>query len=160
MARLLLLVLALAAPARAQEGYGASDADSPMFSALDHSSAPATTVTPLALALSLAFDATTWLQVGVSTASPAGDMAELLAKGYYKLELLEMTLLAQTSGKRLLDLRTRRTKDGLTLRALAEEAKAPFDDIADRAAVLEEGVEARMKDLENVRALGARKAVK
>lgn len=155
MARLLLLTLALASalPARAQEaGLGAAP-DSPLFSALDRSSAPAAAVTPLALALSLAFDATTWAAVGVSTASPAGDMAELLARGYYRLELLQLTLLAQSSGRRLLDLRTRRTKDGRSLRQLAEEWQVPYDALLDRAEALAAGVDERVKDLGSVRAL-------
>ena len=123
------------------------------ISALDRSSAPSAAVTPLSLALSLAFDATTWAAVGVSTSAPAADMAELLARGYYRLELLELTLLAQASGKRLLDLRTRRTKDGRTLRQLAEEAKMPFEDLQDRAEGLAAGVEERVKDLGAVRGI-------
>lgn len=142
-----LLALAAALPARAQQEEAA------LFSHLDHSSAPPTAVTPLTLALSLAFDATTWAQVGVSTSAPAADMAELLARGYYRLELLQLTLLAKASGKRLLDLRTRRTKDGRTLRQLAEEAKVPYDGLLDEAHRLAEGVEARMKDLESVRSI-------
>lgn len=153
MARFLLLTLLAAAPVRAQDSLGLPAADSPVLSALDRSSAPSAAVTPLSLALSLAFDATTWAAVGVSTSAPAADLAELLARGYYRLELLELTLLAQASGKRLLDLRTRRTKDGRTLRQLAEEAKVPFEDLSDRAEGLAAGVEARVKDLGSVRGL-------
>lgn len=153
---LLTLLLAAAVPARAQ---GGADADSPLFSAVDRSSVPAAAVTPLTLALSLAFDATTWAAVGVSTAAPASEMAELMARGYYRLELIQLTLLAQASGKRLLDLRTARTKDGKTLRELAEAAKTPYEDILDRAEVLAAGVEARMKDLGSVQAVHDRRKV-
>lgn len=144
---LLTLLLAAALPARAQQE------EPPLFSHLDHSSAPPTAVTPLTLALSLAFDATTWAAVGVSTSAPSADIAELLAKGYYRLELLQLTLLAKASGKRLLDMRTRRTKDGRTLRQLAAEAQVPYDGILDEANRLAEGVEERMKDLESVRSI-------
>lgn len=153
---LLTLLLAAAAPARAQGGVGA-DADSPLFSAVDRSSAPSPAVTPLALALSLAFDATTWAAVGVSTSAPAAEMAELMARGYYRLELLQLALLAQASGKRLLDLRTARTKDGKTLRRLAEDARTPYDDVLDRAERLAAEVEERMKDLGSVQAVQGRR---
>ena len=153
---LLTLLLAAAVSARAQEGLGA-DADSPLFSAVDRSSAPSAAVTPLALALSLAFDATTWAAVGVSTSAPAAEMAELMARGYYRLELLQLTLLAQASGQRLLDLRTARTKDGKTLRRLAEDAKTPYEDVLDRAERLAAGVEERMKDLGSVRGIPDRR---
>lgn len=157
MARFGLLTLLLAAaPARAQDVLGAP-ADSPALSAVDRSSSPSAEVTPLSLALSLAFDATTWAAVGVSTASPAGDVAELMARGYYRLEILQLTLLAEASGKRLLDMRTRRTKDGLTLRQLAEEAKVPYDALLDRAEALAAGVELRAKDLGSVESVRARK---
>lgn len=158
MARLgLLTLLVMAAlPARAQEGEAlGADADSPLMTALDRSSAPSSAVTPLTLALSLAFDATTWAAVGVSTAAPAAELAELMARGYYRLELIQLTLLAQASGKRLLDLRTRRTKDGRTLRQLAEEAKVPYEEILDRAEALAAGVSERARDLGTVRGLRA-----
>lgn len=157
MARFFLLTLLLAAaPARSQDVLG-TPADSAVLSAVDRSSAPPAEVTPLSLALSLAFDATTWAAVGVSTASPAGDVAELMARGYYRLEILQLTLLAKASGKRLLDLRTRRTKDGLTLRRLAEEARVPYDALLDEAEALAAGVERRAKDLGSVESLRGRK---
>lgn len=162
MARLLLLSLVLAAApsARGQEGAGLhAEADSPLFSAVDRSSAPSAAVTPLALALSLAFDATTWAAVGVSTSASASEMAELMARGYYRLELLQLTLLAHASGKRLLDLRTARTKDGKTLRQLAEDAKTPYDDVLDRAERLAAEVAERMKDLGSVRGIQDRRKV-
>lgn len=153
MARLGLLILLLAAarPAAAQDAdaFNAA-ADSPLLAAVDRSSAPSAAVTPLSLALALAFDATTWAAVGVSTASPAGEVAELLARGYYRLEILQLTMLAEASGKRLLDLRTRRTKDGRTLRQLAEEAKVPYDGLLDRAEALAAEVDRRAVDLGSV----------
>jgi len=154
MVRLGLLILALLAGARP----ASAQADSPLFSAVDRSSAPSAAVNRLSLALSLAFDATTWAAVGVSTSAPAGEMAELMARGYYRLELIQLTLIAQASGKRLLDLRTRRTKDGRTLRQLAEEAKVPYDDILDKAERLASEVEERVKDLGSVRGLPAKAA--
>ena len=162
MARLgfLILLLAAAPSARAQDGSGLpASADSPLFSAVDRSSVPSAAVTPLALALSLAFDATTWAAVGVSTSAPAAEIAELMARGYYRLELLQLTLLAQASGKRLLDLRTARTKDGKTLRQLAEAAKTPYDDVLDRAERLAAEAEERVKDLGSVRGISDRRKV-
>ncbi|TPW18514.1 MAG: hypothetical protein FD126_3415 [Elusimicrobia bacterium] len=70
-----------------------------------------------------------------------------MARGYYRLELLQLTLLAQASGKRLLDLRTARTKDGKTLRQLAEAAKTPYDDVLDRAERLAAEAEERERGL-------------
>ena len=155
---LLTFLLAAALPALGQEtGPLAADVDSPLFSAVDRSSAPSPAVTPLALALSLAFDATTWAAVGVSTSAPAVEIAELMARGYYRLELLQLTLLAQHSSKRLLDLRTARTKDGRTLRQLAEDAKTPYDDVLDRAERLAAEAEARVKDLGSVQGIQNRR---
>ncbi|MBI3299147.1 MAG: hypothetical protein HYZ75_13345 [Elusimicrobia bacterium] len=160
MARLASLTLTLAAalavlasPARAQleTGIGVSP-DAGLF-ALDAPASTQPAATPLALALALAFDATTWAAVGVSTEATPGAMAELLARGYYRLEILQLTLLARGSGERLLDLRTRRTKDGRTLRALAEAAKLPYDQTLDRAEELAAVVDARLKDLESVPAV-------
>ena len=140
----------LAVPAWAQlEGGIGVTPDAGMF-ALDAPGSTRPAVTPLALALSLAFDATTWAAVGVSTSAPAVDMSELLARGYYRLEIIQLTLLAQASGRRLLDLRTRRTKDGRSLRELAEEAKTPFEETLDRAEAMALLVEQRVKDLETV----------
>lgn len=155
---LLSVLLAAALGAHAQEGGAlAAEADPPLFSAVDRSSASSSAVSPLSLALALAFDATTWAAVGVSTSAPAADIAELMARGYYRLELLQLTLLARASGKRLLDLRTRRTKDGRTLRQLAEEAQVPYDDILDQAERLAAGVDERVKDLGSVASLRDRK---
>lgn len=157
MARLGLLTLLLAAaPAGAQDVLG-GPAEPPLLSAVDRSSAPLAEVTPLTLALALAFDATTWAAVGVSTASPAGDVADLMARGYYRLEILQLTLLAEASGKRLLDLRTRRTKDGLTLRQLAAEVRVPYDALLDRAEALAAAVERRAQDLGSVGSVRGRK---
>ncbi|MDE2291169.1 MAG: hypothetical protein KGL53_03715, partial [Elusimicrobia bacterium] len=139
MAGLGLLTLALslaAAPARAQVAAGVGVTPEDFVSGGGASASTAAVCSPLALALSLAFDSTTWAAVGVSTEAPAGEMAELLARGYYRDELLLLTLIAKDSGKRLLDLRTRRTKDGRSLRQLAEEAKLPFDALYDEAYAL------------------------
>ncbi len=145
-------VWGLPALAQVEAGLGVTP-DGGMFSPLDPSTAAVAARTPLALALSLAFDSTTWAAVGVSTAAPAGEVAEFLARGYYRLEILQLTLLAQASGKRLLDLRTRRTKDALTLRQLAEEVMVPYDEILDRAELLARSVDERVKDLDQVGAL-------
>ncbi|MBI5595027.1 MAG: hypothetical protein HY928_02940 [Elusimicrobia bacterium] len=152
MDRLRVLTLAAAAalcalPVAAQVGAGASLApDGGLFDASKGSTEAART--PLALALSLAFDATTWAAVGVS--SPSVEVPELLARGYYRLEVLELVLMAKASGKRLLDLRTRRTKDGRTLRQLAEESGVSYDEVSDQAHVLAGAVERRVEDLKTV----------
>lgn len=154
MARLGLLTLLLAAaPCAAQDGAFGAASDPSLLSVVDRSSAPSAAVTPLALAVALAFDATTWAAVGVSTSATAGEVAELLARGYYRLELLQMALIARDSGKRLLDLRTARTKDGKSLRALAVESRVPYDAVLDRATALADGVETRLAELETVRPL-------
>lgn len=143
-------LMGLSIPAQAQlEGAVGVSPDAGMF-ALDAPASTGPAVTQLALALSLAFDTTAWAAVGVSTSAPAFEMGELLARGYYRLEIIQMTMMAQASGKRLLDLRTRRTKDGRTLRQLAEETKTAYDETLDRAEALARGVEERVKDLESV----------
>ncbi|HAH06337.1 MAG TPA: hypothetical protein DCM05_07380 [Elusimicrobia bacterium] len=127
---LLLAALALAAPCRAQVDVGAS-AGPDLF--LGGGSLPErSTYTPLALALSLCFDSTTWALIGVSTASPAAELSRFAQRGYYKLELLLLIRLAERSGKPLAYLAARREK-GEALRALAESLGADYDSLEERA---------------------------
>lgn len=125
-----VLLLALAAPCRAQVEAGVS-AGPDLF--LGGGGPPErSTGTPLALALSLCFDATTWTLIGVSTAAPAAELSALVERGYYKLELLLLIRLAERTGKTLAYLAARREK-GEALRALAESLNADFDGLEDRA---------------------------
>jgi len=103
---------------------------------------------PLPLAVSLALDATAWARVGVSTAASA-DVAALMGRGYYRLEILQLALLAERSGKRLSELTQRRDKDE-SLRDIAKSLSVEFDEVYDRAQALARGVEARLERLDRV----------
>jgi hypothetical protein len=132
--RLVLLLSAffvLAAPGRAQVDVGASVGPE-AFAGIGGAGVVRSTSSPLALALSLCYDATTWTRIGVSTASPAADLTSLALRGYYKLELVEMILLAVQSGKTLAYLTVRREK-GETLRGLAESLSVGFDALEEQA---------------------------
>ena len=104
------------------------------------------TATPLALALSLSYDATTWAQVGVSTAAPAGELSRLVARGFYKLELIEMILIAKGAGKTLFYLSTRRDK-GESLRKIAESYSLEFDALYDQSVRDDRLVASRLEGL-------------
>lgn len=138
----------LAAPAAAQGEAGAALTPDASFFGDQAKASTDAAHTPLALAVSLAFDATTWAAVGVS--SPSVDVPELLARGYYRLEVIELVLMAKAAGKRLLDLRTRRTKDGRTLRQLAEECGLAYEAVSDEAHALSAVVDARVEDVKTV----------
>ena len=150
---LLAAAALFAAPACAQVEAGAALAPDGSFFGEQAKASTQAARTPLALAVSLAFDGATWASVGVS--SPSVEVPELLARGYYRLEILEMTLMAKAAGKRLLDLRTRRTKDGRTMRQLAEECGVSYEEVSDRAHALAAGVEARVEDVKTVGPLPA-----
>ncbi|MFH1725835.1 MAG: hypothetical protein ABII00_14595 [Elusimicrobiota bacterium] len=106
-------------------------------------------LTPLSLALSLVFDTTTWAAVGVSTAAPASDMAELLRRGYYRLEILQLTLMARDTGKRLSELTAKRAKKE-SLRKIAKDLPVRYDPVYERAVELAQEVERRIESVSRV----------
>jgi len=139
--------LLLAAPAGAQFGAGAGVGPDFMSERSSDSVAVARAAsTPLALALSLSYDSTTWAQVGVSTAAPAAELARFVVRGFYKLELIEMILIAKRSGKTLSYLSTRRDK-GETLRKIAESFSLDFDGLYDQSVQDDRLVASRLEGL-------------
>lgn len=99
-------------------------------------------VLPLALATSLAFDATTWAALKVSTETPARELTALLQRGYYKLEFLQLILMAKDSGSALKSLAEQRDK-GKPLRELAKGLGLEYDAVYDRSLDLDGLLRAR-----------------
>lgn len=95
-------------------------------------------ILPLALATSLAFDATTWASVEVST-SPAADLSSMLRRGYYKLELIQAVLLASKAKASLKDVAAAHDK-GKSMRDLAKEKQVDFDALYEEALRLDQDV--------------------
>lgn len=88
---------------------------------------PRATMTPLALAASLAFDATTWATINVSTSdSPAQGLFRMQQKGYYKLEIFQLLTIARRSGFAVQKLVDERDK-GAPLRDIAKRHGVDFD---------------------------------
>ena len=123
-------------------GFGQADASGPPeLPAAKSKKAPAGSPGPLALAASLAFDATTWASIEVSTGAPAQELARLLARGYYRLELFQVIVLARRSAQPLAKIVEARDK-GAPLRQLAEKNKLDYDAVYDEALELERKVDA------------------
>lgn len=106
-------------------------------------------VTEMGLAVSLAFDATTWAAVGVSS-PPARAASQLVRRGHYRLELLQLVLIAKDSGGRLLDLTAKRAK-GASLRSLAEAGGLEYDAVYAGAERLAVEVDRRLRENARVR---------
>lgn len=132
----LLLSLA-AAPAAAQVGVG-TGLGPDAFVQGEHVLRESAPILPIALAASLAFDATTWAAVQVSTV-PAKDVTGLIKRGYYKLELLQAVLVASGAKVALKDITTAHDK-GQSLRELAQAKGLDFDAIYDEALRLDRKV--------------------
>ena len=106
-------------------------------------------VTRMGLAISLTFDTTTWAAVGVSTAAPAVELASFMRRGYYRLEILQLTLMARETERTLKDLMEMRTK-GSGLREIAEELSLEYEPLYQRALEKARDAEKRMKAVEAV----------
>lgn len=89
-------------------------------------------ILPLALATSLAFDTTAWLELQVSSVTPAFDLSGILRRGTYKLELFQLIILSRRSGVSLKKLIEAREK-GKSLRSLAEEHQTDYDWVYDES---------------------------
>lgn len=112
--------------------------------------------TPLALAVSLAFDTTTWARVGVSTSAPSVEMSRMLRGGYYRLEIVQLVLMASESGKRL-ELLTARRDKGESLREIAKGLSIDYDRLYGRARDKGREVRRRLRSLSSVRVRGKRR---
>ncbi|MBI3550510.1 MAG: hypothetical protein HY078_15845 [Elusimicrobia bacterium] len=98
-------------------------------------------VDPVALAASLAFDATTWTQLQVSTTAPQ-EMTRLLRKGYYRLELVQMTMLAKESSATFKAIEADREK-GVKFRDIAAKRGVDYEALYERALAEDRRVEER-----------------
>lgn len=107
--------------------------------------------TPFSLAISLAFSSATCSAVGISTSTPHEDIARLLETKRYRLELIQLVLMAERSGKTAAYLDSRHKKD-VTLRMLAEELKLDFDAIYDEALEIRRKAAAKAQEYARVRA--------
>lgn len=151
MARVLILfiIISWTPPASAQQAPSADPALLKLHDKAGEENPAA--ATPTSLALSLAFSSATWLSVGISTQAPHVDIAQLLHRKLYRLELIELILLAERSGKTVAYLDSRHKKK-VTLRALAEEVKVDFNRLYDDAVSMLRSIESRAEELSRVRA--------
>ncbi|MBI4386879.1 MAG: hypothetical protein HY551_05825 [Elusimicrobia bacterium] len=97
-------------------------------------------ILPLALATSLAFDTTAWLELQISSATPAFDLSQMLRRGTYKLELFQLIILSRRSGVSLKKFVEAREK-GKSLRSLAEEHQTDYDWVYDESLEMEKRIE-------------------
>ncbi len=107
--------------------------------------------TKTSLAISLSFSSSTWAAVGISTSAPHLDMAQLLRKKYYRLEVVQMILMAERSGKKLRELAKLHVKDK-TLRSIAGDLGLEYDTVLEDAIAKVREIERRAEDLSTVRA--------
>lgn len=146
--RLALLLAGLTASASAQTV-------APDARFLERRRTPLSKPTPLALSIALSFDEDTWRAVEVSTAGavvPAAELARLMNAGIYRLELVQMILMAREGGSSLEALVKRRAK-GEPLRDIARGLSVDYDVLYDRALAKAEAVERRLKTLLRVEPL-------
>lgn len=132
-----LLAAWLALPAAAQVDIGAGLGPEAFLHG-ERSQRDSMPILPLALATSLAFDATTWAKVEVST-SPAAELSSMLRRGYYKLELIQAVLLASRAKASLKDIAAAHDK-GKSMRDLAREKQVEFDPLYEEALKLDQDV--------------------
>lgn len=107
-------------------------------------------LTPMSLAITLVFDLKTWSAVGVSTSAPAGEISSMLGDGYYRLELLQLILMAERSGKHISLLTAERTKSKKSLRDMAQELGLEYDSLYDEAVSRSREVDRRVKTVSRV----------
>ena len=97
---------------------------------------------PMAQAISLAFGATFFVEVRISTMGAVTDLSRLAADGFYKRELITLLLIAGKGKAPLADLAARRRK-GEPLRKLAEASGLDFDAVYESALAVEKDVDRR-----------------
>jgi len=158
MIRAFALVLLFAGPVFAQDSTMGFEAD-PTLIGHEKKKTNRDIITRMGLAVSLAFDATTWANVGVSS-EPAHAATRLIKSGNYRLELLQLVLIARESKGQLLDLTTERAKGKKTLRQMANAAGVDYEAIYRESEKLSANVDRRLQETLRVRsdrATGKRK---
>lgn len=154
----IFLAFAAAPSARAQVDVGTGIGPEQLGLGDPRPSREKPSVLPLALAASLVWDATTWTRLELSTSTaPAEELTSLIQKGYYRLELLQIVLIAEKAGKPLSSVTELREK-GKGLRELASSLGADFDSIYDRSLELDRRIEADiLPSIMTVSASGAKR---
>lgn len=146
------LLLWAAPPGWSQMDVGAAVGPD-MLAGRSGSEAARSTATPLALALSLTIGSAAWTAVGLSTSgTQAAELDRFVGRGYYRLELVQLALLAERSGKTLTYLDERWTK-GESLRAIAQSLAVDYDALYDEALLQDRRVRSRMRSLLSVEAV-------
>lgn len=130
-----LAVLGLAAAARAQTASQSpaeplhresfADAGRQLHGAKERPQA-------VAQAVELAFGATTWAQIHISTMGPVMDLTRLYDQGYYKLELIELVLMSARAQKTLAQTVAKR-RTGERLSRIAFDYGLDYDRLYEQA---------------------------
>jgi hypothetical protein len=136
MAWLAALWLSAAVPAAAQIDLESS----PEMFPEKHEGRTDAAPEPVAQALDLAFGATVWAQVRVSTNGPVADLTGLVRAGFYKLELIEIVLMGAQKGRSLALVADQRRK-GAKLSAIAKDYGLDYDRIHEAALAIQETVD-------------------
>lgn len=92
---------------------------------------------PVALALDLAFGATVWAEVRISTMGPIHEMTRLTRQGHYKLEIIQLVLLS-AKGHKTLRQTVEKRKKGAKLSAIAKDYKLDYDELYESALAVQE----------------------
>jgi hypothetical protein len=138
---LLAVVLAAAAPSRAQLTPDLNHQDdAALIRALDKDKKAHDEPTAVAQSLALAFGATFFNEVRISTNGPVIDLSRLSHEGFYKLELIELLLISSKAKKPLSELAAMRRK-GKALRTIAFSSGVDYDKIYDSALAVQEIVD-------------------
>lgn len=107
-------------------------------------------LTPMSLAITLVFSSQTWSAIGVSTAAPAEDIAVMFGDGHYRLEILQLIVMAKRSGKHISLLTADRAKEKKSLRQMAKEFGLEYDSLYDEAVSLSRKVDRRVETVSRV----------
>jgi len=147
----LVLSLAFALPCQAQVDVG-TGLGPDIFTHGSQRMKKLSIASPFALAIGLVIDATTWNQISISTLTPVEEVGLLLRNGYYKLELLQLALMAKDAKLKLKDLVKRREKKE-SLRQIAKSHSIDYEPLYDKALELSERVDKRVESLMRVRVI-------
>ncbi len=150
MARILIGVLAAAALLSAPGLAGAEDNLLHMLSGEEEEGGEVMQ-TKTSLAVSLSFSSATWAAVGISTSAPHRDMAKMMHNRYYRLEVVQMILMAERSGKKLKEIARLHVKKK-TLRDIAGDLDLKYETVLEDAIAKVREIERRAEDLSTVRA--------
>jgi len=96
---------------------------------------------PAAQAIALAFGATFFVEVKISTEGAVTDLSRLAHEGFYKRELITLLLISAKAKKSLRDVVALRKKKDQTLRVIATSYGLDYDKIYDAALAVEEVVD-------------------